>query len=180
MIVLGIDPSLETGLAIVEITNQVRWITGTCIKPGKAIDTTDRIRWIADTAIEWRKGTRTRPELIAIEYPAVGRRNASPLQWRLIGHIEHAFSAWPQVAVTPGQAKQAVGLSYHSQRKPIDEVRTLLGLDHDIADTRYAREAVSDAVATAIAGHRKFTAESDTLSGAQEGTSQRSKGPLVG
>lgn len=156
--ILGIDPSLETGLAVVRMDARPKFLAGTCIKPGTKIRGMDRIDFIVNAAQDWahRQWQQHRWQTVAIELPAVGRLNASPLQWRLIGRLEQVFHdpQNPILTVTPGKAKQAVGLPYHSPEKPVHAVEVLLGMDTPIADTKYAREAVSDAVAIAIAAHR--------------------------
>lgn len=153
MIVLGIDPSLECGLALVD-TSRPRLIASTCIKPGRHVEKDDRLAFIVHTANEWLwQGSKlVRPELVAIEAPTVGRQHVSPLQWRLIGQLEHVFRDRPTCFVTPGQAKRAVGLKYHEKTKPVAEVERLVGVS-PLSDVKYVREAVADAVAVAIAGH---------------------------
>lgn len=159
--ILAIDPSLECGIAVVRFDKEADVIElgpSACIKPGSKIQGIDRLHWIVDTVRDWsfQHWPEHRWQHVAIEMPTVGRMKASPLQWRLIGRLEEVFHDphSPIVPVTPGQAKQAVGLPYHSAEKPVHAVETMLGLRHPIADTKYAREAVSDAVAVAVAAHR--------------------------
>lgn len=154
MIVLGIDPSLECGLALVS-TDRPRLIASTCIKPGAHVPKDDRLAFITHTIGEWlwQSSKLVRPDLVAIEAPNVGRQHVSPLQWRLIGQLEHVFRDRPTCFVSPGQAKRAVGLKYHEKTKPVAEVERLVGVS-PLSDVKYAREAVADAVAVAIAGEQ--------------------------
>ena len=152
MIVLGIDPSLECGLALIDDSHP-HLIASTCIKPGTDVAKDDRLAWITSTVEKWLwyGSKRVGPDLIAIETPSVGRVKASPLQWRLVGQLERAFAHRPVCFVSPGQAKQAVGLKYHDKQKPVAEVEALVGIK-PLSDVKYAREAVADAIAVAIAG----------------------------
>lgn len=159
MIILGIDPSLETGLAIVSFENDTPvLIASTCIKPGTVVPKGDRLGWIVRTVADWTDAKWSKGvewDLVAIEFPNVGRSNAHPLQWRLIGRLEELFGTAPVVQINPGRAKQAVGLSYHSPRKPVPEVERLLGMHVPLSDVKYVREAVADAVAVAVAAYHK-------------------------
>lgn len=157
MIVLGIDPSLETGAALVDFHASVKptLVACTCIKAPRKDSTLERLDFIIAGLTGWL-AEHTEPDAVAIELPAVGRMKASPMQWRLIGRIENALSAYPITTVTPGKAKQAVGVAYHSPDKPVCEVEALLGLTTPVSPVKYVREAVSDAVAVAVAAHQQI------------------------
>lgn len=153
MIVLGIDPSLECGLALVDTTGS-RLLASTCIKPGSDVDTDERLEWVVETVSMWAANAMAAhgdAQLVAIESPAVGRLHASPLQWRLVGRLEQLHWDYPTVLVLPGRAKQVVGLKYHAKTKPVQQVEALVGV-RPLSDVKYAREAVADAVAVALAG----------------------------
>jgi len=160
MIILGIDPSLETGMAIVD-TKGPTLRRAVCVKPGTKIPSEERLDWITDACADWafrQWDDFIGWDLVAIEHPTVGRRAASPKQWRLIGRLEETFrqrGGAPVVSVTVGEVKRVVGLKHTDKHKPVREVEELLRLNHPIADTKYAREACSDAVAVAMAAHAK-------------------------
>jgi Holliday junction resolvasome RuvABC endonuclease subunit len=153
--ILGVDPSLECGMAFVR-TDGPELIASTCIHPGSAITGDDRLAWITSTAQNWvhrlRRDNWLALDAIAIEVPSVGRQRVSPLQWRLVGRLEEMWRDWPVLFVSPSQAKLAVGLKAREARKPVAEVEALVNLS-PLSPTKYVREAVADAIAVAIAAH---------------------------
>lgn len=165
MIILGIDPSRDTGVALIRCADtSVELLDSTCIHATSYQSAVNHAAWICGVLRDrWLDRYADRIDLVAIEEPPHLKGYAHWTQHRLCGRIEQLCAerlpGLPVQLLSPMSGKRAVGANFRSRVKPVEQVEEILGI-HPLADTKYAREAVADAVAIALAAHRVITDES--------------------
>lgn len=168
--IVGIDPSYQTGLCILAPGLRVVGIHAVKAAPTNKLGVWERRCQLASAVGEWiHTRVRGRGVLVAVEIPSMQQQGRGGVmtkirQGAVIGAIAQDLfrrdDAYRLVSIAPLQAKKALGLTTGAEKwQIVDQVieHTNLGKDGDpLAEVfamwpKWKREAVADAVHIAVA-----------------------------
>ena len=173
VLVLGIDPSKTTGVALLEIVGDPAdfadravtllgsWLLHLTPAERTTMDERQQCRTLAEMLRHQPLSDGAPlPELATIESPQSGwNGRVHRTTWQLIARYESELE-WCQIKTaraTPAEAKAAFGLQSSADKGAMMAAADVIVRGYDSgAGTKYEREAIADACAIALAGAQAF------------------------